>query len=82
MHTSSPRLSLLACLFALCVTHGTCIYLTRDIDLAAAQFVDLFTFGFQQGGGIELQLSIKDIQLHNNTPIYFYICEHDKFTAV
>jgi hypothetical protein len=56
--------------------------LTRNIDLATAPFVDLFTFGFQQGGGIELQLSITDIQLYNNTPIYFYICEHDKFTAI
>lgn len=82
MPTSSPRLLFLACLFALCITHSTCIYLTRNIDLATAPFVDLFTFGFQQGGGIELQLSITDIQLYNNTPIYFYICEHDKFTAV
>lgn len=83
MYTSSPRvLILLASLCALCITHGTCIYLSRDIDLAAAPFVDLFTFGFQQGGGIELRLIIKELQLYNNTPIYFYICEHDKFTAV
>ena len=81
MPASSPPL-LLALIFVLCISRGSCIYLSRNIDLATVPFVDLFTFGLQHGGGIDLQLSINDMQYNNNTPIYFYICEHDKYTAV